>query len=95
MYTFLMNGYWAHGDPYINSGFKSTKSSDTYKQANHFIATMQNGFADVFQPWAPYIAVGNLMGNVYSIGEKYQAIESVSFVGKFIAGCRFVLVGRV
>ena len=93
-YTFLMNGYWSIDDPYISSGYKSTKSSDTYKQKNHFIATMQNGFADVFQPWKPYILNG-YTGNVSSIGEKYQAIQNVSFIGKFIAGCRFVLVGRV
>ena len=93
-YTFLMNGYWSIDDPYISSGFKSTKSSDTYKQKNHFIATMQNGFADVFQPWKPYILNGST-GNVYSFGEKYQAIKNVSFVGKFVSGCRFVLVGRV
>ena len=55
---------------------------------------MQNGFADVFQPWIPYILNG-YTGNVYSFGEKYQAIKNVSFVGKFVSGCRFVLVGRV
>ena len=95
VYTFLMNGYWNAGDPYIHSGFKSTASSNNYKQQNHFIATMQNGFADVFQPWAPNIVNSNKAGDMFSFGGKYQAIESVSFVGKFIAGCRFVLVGRV
>ena len=94
-YTFLMNGYWNADDPYIHSGFKSTASSSNYKKQNHFIATMQNGFADVFQPWAPNIVNSNKAGDMFSFGGKYQAIESVSFVGKFIAGCRFVLVGRV
>lgn len=94
-YTFLMNGYWGVGDPYIQSGFKSTKSSETYKQTNHFIATMQDGFANVFQPWKSYIESVRNGGDIISIGEKYQSIENVSFVGKFIAGCRFVLVGRV
>lgn len=94
-FTFLMNGYWAAGDPYFSSGFKSTKSSDNYYAYNHFIATMQNGIANVFQPWKQYITNLQTGGDVSSIGDKYQAIESVSFVGKFIAGCRFVLVGRV
>ena len=94
-YVFLMNGYWGSTDPYISSGFKSTKSSDTYKQSNHFIAMMQNGIADVFQPWVAYIFNNKNAGNMFSIGDKYQAIENVSFVGKFISGCRFVLVGRV
>ena len=94
-FTFLMNGYWGTGDPYFNSGFKSTKSSDNYYAYNHFIATMQNGIANVFQPWKQYITNLQTGGDVSSIGDKYQVIESVSFVGKFIAGCRFVLVGRV
>ena len=95
LFTFLMNGYWGAGDPYFQSGFKSTKSSDNYYSGNHFIAMMQNGIANVFQPWKQYIVNSQTGGDVYSIGDKYQAIESVSFVGKFIAGCRFVLVGRV
>ena len=95
IFTFLMNGYWTADDPYFHSGFKSTASSNNYFQRNHFIATMQNGFADVFQPWAPNIGNSKNAGNMFSIGDKYQAIENVSFVGKFIAGCRFVLVGRV
>ena len=95
VFTFLMNGYWGANDPYMHSGFKSTASSNSYYQKNHFIATMQNGFADVFQPWEPFIVSGKQVGNMSSIGDKYQAIENVSFVGKFIAGCRFVLVGRV
>ncbi len=94
-FTFLMNGYWGTGDPYFSSGFKSTKSSDNYYAYNHFIATMQNGIANVFQPWKQYITNLQTGGDVFSIGDKYQAIESVSFVGKFIAGCRFVLIGRV
>lgn len=94
-FTFLMNGYWGTGDPYFSSGFKSTKSSDNYYAYNHFIATMQNGIANVFQPWKQYITNLQTGGDVLSIGDKYQAIESVSFVGKFIAGCRFVLFGRV
>ena len=94
-FTFLMNGYWGAGDPYFNSGFKSTKSSDNYYAYNHFIATMQNGIANVFQPWKQYITNLQTGGDVSSIGDKYQAIESVSFVGKFITGCRFVLIGRV
>ena len=94
-FTFLMNGYWGAGDPYFNSGFKSTKSSDNYYAYNHFIATMQNGIANVLQPWKQYITNLQTGGDVASIGDKYQAIESVSFVGKFIAGCRFVLAGRV
>ena len=94
-FTFLMNGYWGTGDPYFSSGFKSTKSSDNYYAYNHFIATMQNGIANVFQPWKQYIINSNQGGDIFSIGDKYQAIESVSFVGKFITGCRFVLVGRV
>lgn len=94
-FTFLMNGYWGTGDPYFSSGFKSTKSSDNYYAYNHFIATMQNGIANVFQPWKQYITNLQTGGDVFSIGDKYQAIESVSFVGKFIAGCRFVLFGRV
>lgn len=94
-FTFLMNGYWGAGDPYFNSGFKSTKSSDNYYVYNHFIAMMQNGIANVFQPWKQYITNLQTGGDVSSIGDKYQAIESVSFVGKFIAGCRFVLIGRV
>lgn len=94
-FTFLMNGYWGTGDPYFSSGFKSTKSSDNYYAYNHFIATMQNGIANVFQPWKQYITNQQTGGDVFSIGDKYQAIESVSFVGKFIAGCRFVLFGRV
>lgn len=94
-FTFLMNGYWGSSDPYFSSGFKSTKSSDNYYAYNHFIATMQNGIANVFQPWKQYITNLQTGGDVSSIGDKYQAIESVSFVGKFIAGCRFVLVGRV
>ena len=94
-FTFLMNGYWGAGDPYFSSGFKSPKSSDNYYAYNHFIAMMQNGIANVFQPWKQYIVNSNTGGDVCSIGDKYQAIESVSFVGKFIAGCRFVLVGRV
>lgn len=94
-FTFLMNGYWGKTDPYFQSGFKSTASSDNYYVENHFIATMQNGIADVFQPWKQYIINSSSGGDKYSIGDKYQAIESVSFVGKFIAGCRFVLVGRV
>lgn len=95
LFIFLMNGYWGAGDPYFQSGFKSTKSSDNYYSGNHFIAMMQNGIANVFQPWKQYIVNSQTGGDVYSIGDKYQAIESVSFVGKFIAGCRFVLVGRV
>ena len=94
-FTFLMNGYWGSSDPYFNSGFKSPKSSDNYYVYNHFIAMMQNGIANVFQPWKQYITNLQTGGDVSSIGDKYQAIESVSFVGKFIAGCRFVLVGRV
>ena len=94
-FTFLMNGYWSAGDPYFSSGFKSTKSSDNYYAYNHFIAMMQNGIANVFQPWKQYIVNSSTGGDIASIGDKYQAIESVSFVGKFIAGCRFVLVGRV
>lgn len=94
-FIFLMNGYWGTGDPYFQSGFKSTKSSDNYYSGNHFIAMMQNGIANVFQPWKQYIVNSQTGGDVYSIGDKYQAIESVSFVGKFIAGCRFVLIGRV
>ena len=94
-FTFLMNGYWGSSDPYFSSGFKSTKSSDNYYVYNHFIATMQNGIANVFQPWKQYITNLQTGGDVASIGDKYQAIESVSFVGKFIAGCRFVLAGRV
>ena len=90
-----MNGYWGASDPYFSSGFKSPKSSDNYYSGNHFIAMMQNGIANVFQPWKQYIVNSQTGGDVYSIGDKYQAIESVSFVGKFIAGCRFVLVGRV
>ena len=94
-FTFLMNGYWGVGDPYFTSGFKSPKSSDNYYAVNHFIAIMQNGIADVFQPWKQYIVSSGTGGDIFSIGDKYQAIESVSFVGKFIAGCRFVLAGRV
>ncbi len=94
-FTFLMNGYWGASDPYFYSGFKSPKSSDNYYAYNHFIAMMQNGIANVFQPWKPYIVNNNKGGDMFSIGDKYQAIESVSFVGKFIAGCRFILVGRV
>ena len=94
-FTFLMNGYWGAGDPYFNSGFKSPKSSDNYYAYNHFIAIMQDGIANVFQPWKQYIINLQTGGDMFSIGDKYQAIESVSFVGKFIAGCRFVLVGRV
>ena len=94
-YTFLLNGFWAAGDPYFNSGFKSTASSSDYYAENHFIATMQNGFANIFQPWKAYIVGAAKNGDVYSFGDKYQTIESVSFVGKFIAGCRFILVGRV
>ena len=94
-FTFLMNGYWGASDPYFSSGFKSPKSSDNYYAYNHFIATMQNGIANVFQPWKQYIVNSQNGGDMFSIGDKYQAIESVSFVGKFIAGCRFVLVGRV
>ena len=94
-FTFLMNGYWGSSDPYFNSGFKSTKSSDNYYAYNHFIAIMQDGIANVFQPWKQYIVNNPTGGDIFSIGDKYQAIESVSFVGKFIAGCRFVLVGRV
>lgn len=94
-FTFLMNGYWGAGDPYFTSGFKSPKSSDNYYAYNHFIAMMQNGIANVFQPWKQYIINAQTGGDMSSIGDKYQAIESVSFVGKFIAGCRFVLVGRV
>ena len=94
-YTFLLNGFWNAGDPYFNSGFKSTASSSNYYAENHFIATMQNGFANIFQPWKAAIIGTKPGGDVYSFGDKYQAIESVSFVGKFIAGCRFILVGRV
>ena len=94
-YTFLLNGFWAAGDPYFNSGFKSTASSSDYYAENHFIATMQNGFANIFQPWKAAIIGTKPGGDVYSFGDKYQTIESVSFVGKFIAGCRFILVGRV
>lgn len=94
-FTFLMNGYWGASDPYFSSGFKSSASSDNYYSENHFIAMMQNGIASVFQPWKQYIVNSRTGGDIYSIGDKYQAIESVSFVGKFIAGCRFVLVGRV
>lgn len=94
-YTFLLNGFWIAGDPYFNSGFKSTASSSNYYAENHFIATMQNGFANIFQPWKVAIVGTKSGGDVYSFGDKYQTIESVSFVGKFIAGCRFILVGRV
>lgn len=94
-FTFLMNGYWGSSDPYFQSGFKSTKSSDNYYSGNHFIAMMQNGIANVFQPWKQYIVNSSTGGDIFSIGDKYQAIESVSFVGKFIAGCRFILIGRV
>ena len=94
-YTFLLNGFWNAGDPYFSSGFKSTASSSDYYAENHFIATMQNGFANIFQPWKMYIVGTTKSGDVYSFGDKYQTIESVSFVGKFIAGCRFILVGRV
>ena len=94
-YTFLLNGFWNVGDPYFYSGFKSTASSSDYYAKNHFIATMQNGFANIFQPWKAYIVGTNNNGDVFSFGDKYQTIESVSFVGKFIAGCRFILVGRV
>lgn len=94
-FTFLMNGYWGASDPYFSSGFKSPASSDNYYSGNHFIAMMQNGIANVFQPWKQYIVNSQKGGDMFSIGDKYQAIESVSFVGKFIAGCRFVLVGRV
>lgn len=94
-YTFLLNGFWALGDPYFYSGFKSTASSDNYYAENHFIATMQNGFANIFQPWKIGILGTKLGGDVFSFGDKYQTIESVSFVGKFITGCRFILVGRV
>ena len=94
-YTFLLNGFWNAGDPYFNSGFKSTASSSNYYAENHFIATMQNGFANIFQPWKAGIIGTKPGGDVYSFGDKYQTIESVSFVGKFIAGCRFILVGRV
>ena len=94
-YTFLLNGFWNVGDPYFNSGFKSTASSSDYYAENHFIATMQNGFANIFQPWKASISGTKPGGDVYSFGDKYQTIESVSFVGKFIAGCRFILVGRV
>ena len=94
-YTFLLNGFWNAGDPYFNSGIKSTASSSDYFAENHFIATMQNGFANIFQPWKAGIIGTKPGGDVYSFGDKYQTIESVSFVGKFIAGCRFILVGRV
>ena len=94
-YTFLLNGFWNAGDPYFNSGFKSTASSSNYYAENHFIATMQNGFANIFQPWKAALIGTKPGGDVYSFGDKYQTIESVSFVGKFIAGCRFILVGRV
>lgn len=94
-YTFLLNGFWVAGDPYFNSGFKSTASSSDYYAENHFIVTMQNGFANIFQPWKAAIISTKPGGDVYSFGDKYQTIESVSFVGKFIAGCRFILVGRV
>ena len=94
-YTFLLNGFWNVGDPYFYSGFKSTASSSDYYAKNHFIATMQNGFANIFQPWKAYIVGTNNNRDVFSFGDKYQTIESVSFVGKFIAGCRFILVGRV
>ena len=94
-YTFLLNGFWNAYDPYFNSGFKSTASSSNYYAENHFIATMQNGFANIFQPWKAGIIGTKPGGDVYSFGDRYQTIESVSFVGKFIAGCRFILVGRV
>ena len=94
-YTFLLNGFWLAGDPYFNSGIKSTASSSDYYAENHFIATMQNGFANILQPWKVGIIGSKQGGDVYSFGDKYQTIESVSFVGKFIAGCRFILVGRV
>ena len=95
VYTFLLNGFWLAGDPYFSSGIKSSASSSDYYAENHFIATMQNGFANIFQPWKAGIIGMKQSGDVYSFGDKYQTIESVSFVGKFIAGCRFILVGRV
>ena len=94
-YTFLLNGFWNAGDPYFSSGIKSTASSSDYFAENHFIATMQNGFANIFQPWKVGVIGMKQGGDIYSFGDKYQTIESVSFVGKFIAGCRFILVGRV
>lgn len=93
-FTVLLNGYWADNDPYIVSTHNSTASSENYQQRNDFTAFMNDGAVQIFEPWKPYPGVNSRSGSMWSIGEKYQSITSVSCVGKFKAGCRFILVGR-
>lgn len=93
-FTVLMNGYWLSKDPYISPIHSSPVASVGYQQNNEFIAYMQNGSAQIFQPWTPYAENNPRCGTVWSVGDKYQSIQSVSCVGKFKSGSRFVLIGR-
>lgn len=93
-FTVLMNGYWLSKDPYIGPTHSSPVASAGYQQNNEFIAYMQNGSAQIFQPWTPYSENNSKCGTVWSVGDKYQSIQSVSCVGKFKSGSRFVLIGR-
>ena len=93
-FTVLLNSYWSSDDPYINSTHNSTASSEKYQQRNDFTAFMNDGAVQIFESWKPYPGVNSRSGSMWSIGEKYQSITSVSCVGKFKAGCRFILVGR-
>ena len=88
--TFVPNGRWGAGDPYIVSGNKASKSSETWKNNMVFHSVYADGV--ICSEQLPAKAENSKLSSSFAINQKI--ITKISMVCKFAAGCTFLVIGR-
>ena len=88
--TYVPNGRWGGGDPYIVSGNKASKSSETWKNNMSFHSVYADGV--ICSEQLPAKAENTKLSTSFAINQKI--ITKISMVCKFAAGCTFLVIGR-
>ena len=88
--TFVPNGRWGAGDPYIVSGNKASKSSETWKNNMVFHSVYADGV--ICSEQLPAKAENTKLSSSFAINQ--EIITKISMVCKFAAGCTFLVIGR-
>ena len=88
--TYVPNGRWGGGDPYIVSGNKASKSSETWKNNMSFHSVYADGV--ICSEQLPAKAENTKLSTSFAINQ--EIITKISMVCKFAAGCTFLVIGR-
>lgn len=87
---FLPNGRWGYGDAYITSSNKSSKSSETWKNAMAFHSVYADGV--ICSEQLPAKAENKNL--TFRFAANQTIITKISIACKFAAGCTFLVIGR-